>query len=124
MKLLEVAKKVIAVELDPRMVLEVTRRVQGTPYQTHLQVKLSYDRVSINFTDMRKYMSVANVMNYKRYVYVSIPSFVRKSAMEGLSLGNSAFFFEDNCLSEGFISIARGVFHICSEYDVFTLFSA
>ncbi|BFI38202.1 18S rRNA (adenine1779-N6/adenine1780-N6)-dimethyltransferase [Marchantia polymorpha subsp. ruderalis] len=38
MKLLEVAKKVIAVELDPRMVLEVTRRVQGTPYQTHLQV--------------------------------------------------------------------------------------
>lgn len=38
MKLLEVVKKVIAVELDPRMVLEVTRRVQGTPYANNLQV--------------------------------------------------------------------------------------
>lgn len=38
MKLLEVCKKVIAVELDPRMVLEVTRRVQGTPYANKLQV--------------------------------------------------------------------------------------
>ena len=38
MKLLEVVKKVIAVELDPRMVLEVTRRVQGTPYAHKLQV--------------------------------------------------------------------------------------
>ncbi|CAM6089238.1 unnamed protein product [Calypogeia fissa] len=37
-KLLEVAKRVIAVELDPRMVLEVQRRVQGTPYATHLHV--------------------------------------------------------------------------------------
>lgn len=38
MKLLEVCKKVVAVELDPRMVLEVTRRVQGTPYANKLQV--------------------------------------------------------------------------------------
>lgn len=38
MKLLEVCKKVIAVELDPRMVLEVTRRVQGTPFANKLQV--------------------------------------------------------------------------------------
>ncbi|PSC75956.1 putative dimethyladenosine transferase [Micractinium conductrix] len=38
MKLLERAKKVIAVELDPRMVLELTRRVQGTPYQNQLQI--------------------------------------------------------------------------------------
>lgn len=30
MELLKVAKKVIAVELDPRMVAEVQRRVQGT----------------------------------------------------------------------------------------------
>ena len=40
MKLLEVCKKVVAVELDPRMVLEVTRRVQGTPYANKLQVCL------------------------------------------------------------------------------------
>jgi 16S rRNA A1518/A1519 N6-dimethyltransferase RsmA/KsgA/DIM1 with predicted DNA glycosylase/AP lyase activity len=41
MKLLEVAKKVIAVELDPRMVLELQRRVQNTPYVNHLQVCIS-----------------------------------------------------------------------------------
>jgi 18S rRNA (adenine1779-N6/adenine1780-N6)-dimethyltransferase len=29
-KLLEQAKKVIAVEVDPRMIAEVTKRVQGT----------------------------------------------------------------------------------------------
>ncbi|PRW44303.1 dimethyladenosine transferase [Chlorella sorokiniana] len=38
MKLLERAKKVIAVELDPRMVLELQRRVQGTPHQNQLQI--------------------------------------------------------------------------------------
>eukprot|EP00877_Chromochloris_zofingiensis_P004926 jgi/Chrzof1/14434/Cz09g02220.t1 len=38
MKLLEKAKKVIAIELDPRMVLELQRRVQGTPYNNHLQI--------------------------------------------------------------------------------------
>lgn len=38
MKLLEKAKKVVAIELDPRMVLELSRRVQGTPYQQQLQI--------------------------------------------------------------------------------------
>eukprot|EP01018_Ginkgo_biloba_P005730 Gb_34275 [translate_table: standard] len=38
MKLMEVAKKVIAVELDPRMVLELQRRVQGTSSAMRLQV--------------------------------------------------------------------------------------
>lgn len=38
MKLLERAKRVVAVELDPRMVLELQRRVQGTPYANHLQI--------------------------------------------------------------------------------------
>ena len=38
MKLLEKAKRVIAIELDPRMVLELQRRVQGTPYENSLQV--------------------------------------------------------------------------------------
>ncbi|KAI4332813.1 hypothetical protein L6164_017692 [Bauhinia variegata] len=37
-KLLEAGKKVIAVEIDPRMVLELQRRFQGTPYSTRLQV--------------------------------------------------------------------------------------
>lgn len=38
MELLKVAKKVIAVELDPRMVAEVQKRVQGTEYMNHLQI--------------------------------------------------------------------------------------
>ncbi|DAZ97711.1 TPA: hypothetical protein N0F65_009610 [Lagenidium giganteum] len=37
-KLLEQAKKVVAVEFDPRMVAEVTKRVQNTEYANHLQV--------------------------------------------------------------------------------------
>lgn len=38
MKLLERAKRVVAVEVDPRMVLELQRRVQGTPYANQLQI--------------------------------------------------------------------------------------
>lgn len=38
MKLLEQAKKVVAVELDPRMVLELQRRVQGTAYSNQLHI--------------------------------------------------------------------------------------
>ncbi|KAJ3683267.1 hypothetical protein LUZ60_013494 [Juncus effusus] len=37
-KLLECAKSVVAVELDPRMVLELNRRFQGTPYASRLKV--------------------------------------------------------------------------------------
>ncbi|KAF8396245.1 hypothetical protein HHK36_017860 [Tetracentron sinense] len=37
-KLLEVGKMVIAVELDPRMVLELQRRFQGTPFSNRLKV--------------------------------------------------------------------------------------
>ena len=35
MKLLETCKKVIAIEYDARMVLELQRRVQGSPYQSN-----------------------------------------------------------------------------------------
>ncbi|GLT42633.1 hypothetical protein SLA2020_166230 [Shorea laevis] len=37
-KLLEAGKMVIAVELDPRMVLELQRRFQGTPFSSRLKV--------------------------------------------------------------------------------------
>ncbi|EOA29380.1 hypothetical protein CARUB_v10025667mg [Capsella rubella] len=37
-KLLEAGKQVIAVELDPRMVLELERRFQGTPFSNRLKV--------------------------------------------------------------------------------------
>ncbi|PKA46062.1 18S rRNA (adenine1779-N6/adenine1780-N6)-dimethyltransferase [Apostasia shenzhenica] len=39
-KLLEVAKSVVAIELDPRMVLELNRRFQGTPYSNRLKISL------------------------------------------------------------------------------------
>ncbi|KAH0833551.1 hypothetical protein AYO21_05229 [Fonsecaea monophora] len=39
-KILEKAKKCVAVELDPRMAAEVTKRVQGTPQQKRLDVLL------------------------------------------------------------------------------------
>lgn len=39
-KILEKAKRVIAVELDPRMAAEVTKRVQGKPEQKRLEVLL------------------------------------------------------------------------------------
>ena len=38
MKLLERARRVVAVELDPRRGLELQRRVQGTPYASPLQI--------------------------------------------------------------------------------------
>jgi 18S rRNA (adenine1779-N6/adenine1780-N6)-dimethyltransferase len=38
LKLLDVAKKVVAVELDPRMVVELQKRVQGTPLASKLQI--------------------------------------------------------------------------------------
>ncbi len=39
-RILEKAKKVIAVEMDPRMAAELTKRVQGKPEQRRLQVLL------------------------------------------------------------------------------------
>ncbi|KAL5334294.1 S-adenosyl-L-methionine-dependent methyltransferase [Aspergillus crustosus] len=39
-RILEKAKKVIAVELDPRMAAELTKRVQGTPQEKKLQIVL------------------------------------------------------------------------------------
>jgi 18S rRNA (adenine1779-N6/adenine1780-N6)-dimethyltransferase len=39
-EILEKAKIVIAVELDPRMAAEVTKRVQGKPEQKRLEVLL------------------------------------------------------------------------------------
>ncbi|EGG14701.1 dimethyladenosine transferase [Cavenderia fasciculata] len=40
MKLLESCKKVIAVEVDPRMAAELHKRVSTTPYASHLQIIL------------------------------------------------------------------------------------
>lgn len=37
-KMLDTAKKVIACEIDPRLVAELQKRVQGTAYQSKLQI--------------------------------------------------------------------------------------
>lgn len=37
-KLLEKTKRVVACEIDPRLVAELQKRVQGTPYQSKLQI--------------------------------------------------------------------------------------
>lgn len=39
-KLLEKTKKVVACEIDPRLVAELQKRVQGTPYQSNLQIMI------------------------------------------------------------------------------------
>lgn len=39
-KMLECAKKVIACEVDPRMVAELQKRVQATPLQAKLEIKV------------------------------------------------------------------------------------
>lgn len=57
-KLLDKAKKVIACELDPRMVAELQKRVQGTHYQPKLQILVGdFLKTDLPFFDL----CVANV---------------------------------------------------------------
>ncbi|KAI4133073.1 MAG: hypothetical protein LQ347_002308 [Umbilicaria vellea] len=70
-KILEKAKKVIAVELDPRMAAEVTKRVQGKPEQKRLEVMLGdviktdlpYFDVCISNTPYQVYLHTLVVKN-------------------------------------------------------------
>ena len=58
MKLLETCKKVIAIEYDARMVLELQRRVQGSPYQSKLEIiQGDFMKVDLPYFDV----CVANV---------------------------------------------------------------
>ncbi|GAM20171.1 hypothetical protein SAMD00019534_033460, partial [Acytostelium subglobosum LB1] len=57
-KLLEKCKKVIAVEVDPRMAAELQKRVSTTPYAAHLQIILGdFMKVELPYFDV----CVANV---------------------------------------------------------------
>eukprot|EP01133_Synstelium_polycarpum_P010263 gene10263-11970_t len=57
-KLLENCKKVIAVEVDPRMAAELQKRVASTPYASHLQIILGdFLKVDLPYFDV----CVANV---------------------------------------------------------------
>lgn len=55
-KLLEAGKMVIAVELDPRMVLELQRRFQGTPFSHRLKVSHIYFKLT-KFSIFRSFNS-------------------------------------------------------------------
>ncbi|EFA78940.1 dimethyladenosine transferase [Heterostelium album PN500] len=58
MKLLESCKKVIAVEVDPRMAAELQKRVATTPYASHLEIILGdFLKVDLPYFDV----CVANV---------------------------------------------------------------
>lgn len=47
-RILEKAKKLVAVELDPRMASEITKRVMGTPHAKKLEVLLG-DAIKLDF---------------------------------------------------------------------------
>jgi 18S rRNA (adenine1779-N6/adenine1780-N6)-dimethyltransferase len=58
MKMLPLVKKVIAVEVDPRMFAELSKRVQGTPYRSRLELVLGdFAKVDLPYFDV----CVANV---------------------------------------------------------------
>lgn len=47
-RILERARRLVAVELDPRMASEITKRVMGTPHQKKLEVLLG-DAIKLDF---------------------------------------------------------------------------
>jgi 18S rRNA (adenine1779-N6/adenine1780-N6)-dimethyltransferase len=65
-KLLEQAKKVIAVEVDPHMIAEVQKRVQSTEYAQKLQI-IHGDAIRTEFPFFD--VCVAN-LPYQAYLFV------------------------------------------------------
>ncbi|KAJ3042537.1 dimethyladenosine transferase [Rhizophlyctis rosea] len=52
-KILEKAKKTVCVEMDPRLAAELTKRVQGTPYQRQLSIILGdFLKVDLPYFDV------------------------------------------------------------------------
>ncbi|KAJ3046576.1 dimethyladenosine transferase [Rhizophlyctis rosea] len=52
-KILEKAKKTVCVEMDPRLAAELTKRVQGTPYQRNLSIILGdFLKVDLPYFDV------------------------------------------------------------------------
>ncbi|KAK9328654.1 S-adenosyl-L-methionine-dependent methyltransferase [Lipomyces starkeyi] len=89
-KILEKARKVIAVEMDPRMAAEVTKRVQGKPEQKKLEVilgdvikaDLPYFDVCISNTPYQiSSPLVFKLLNLPRPPRVSVLMFQREFAM-------------------------------------------
>ncbi|KAK9389529.1 S-adenosyl-L-methionine-dependent methyltransferase [Lipomyces mesembrius] len=89
-KILEKARKVIAVEMDPRMAAEVTKRVQGKPEQKKLEVilgdvikaDLPYFDICISNTPYQiSSPLVFKLLNLPRPPRVSVLMFQREFAM-------------------------------------------
>ncbi|KAL2833948.1 ribosomal RNA adenine dimethylase-domain-containing protein [Aspergillus pseudoustus] len=63
-RILEKAKKVIAVELDPRMAAELTKRVQGTPQEKKLQIVLG-DFIKTDLSKLPPFQTVISNTPYQ-----------------------------------------------------------
>lgn len=68
-RILEKAKKVIAVELDPRMAAEVTKTVQGTPAEKKLQVILG-DFVKTDLSKLPPFQICISNTPYQVYTHM------------------------------------------------------
>jgi SAM-dependent methyltransferase len=69
-RILDKAKKVIAVELDPRMAAELTKRFQGTPQEKKLQIVLG-DFIKTDLSKLPPFQAVISNTPYQ----VCLPSF-------------------------------------------------
>ncbi|KAL4945616.1 hypothetical protein BDV06DRAFT_22213 [Aspergillus oleicola] len=63
-RILEKAKKVVAVELDPRMAAELTKRVQGTPQEKKLQIVLG-DFIKTDLSKLPQFQVVISNTPYQ-----------------------------------------------------------
>ncbi|KAL2812204.1 ribosomal RNA adenine dimethylase-domain-containing protein [Aspergillus granulosus] len=63
-RILDKAKKVIAVELDPRMAAELTKRVQGTPQEKKLQIVLG-DFIKTDLSKLPPFQTVISNTPYQ-----------------------------------------------------------
>ncbi|KAL3481089.1 ribosomal RNA adenine dimethylase-domain-containing protein [Aspergillus californicus] len=63
-RILEKAKKVVAVEFDPRMAAELTKKVQGTPQEKKLQIVLG-DFIKTDLTKLPEFQAVISNTPYQ-----------------------------------------------------------
>eukprot|EP00894_Picocystis_sp_ML_P002270 jgi/Pico_ML_1/52787/g3443.t2 len=105
MKLLEVVKKVVAVEVDPRMVIELQRRVQGTALSSKLQIiqgdflkmDLPYFDVCVANTPYQISSPLTfKLLAHRPMMRAAILMFQREFAMRNKTLG--AIFKQDNVI--------------------------
>ncbi|KAI9373596.1 ribosomal RNA adenine dimethylase-domain-containing protein [Aspergillus egyptiacus] len=75
-RILDKAKKVVAVELDPRMAAELTKKVQGTPHEKKLQIVLG-DFIKTDLSKLPAFQVVISNTPYQ----ISSPLIMKLLAM-------------------------------------------